>query len=302
MSEWVAAKGFRGSGGRIAYVDRGSGPAVVLLHGFPTSSVLWRDVGPALADSFRVVAPDLLGYGRSDQPEDAPLHPRAQATYVRELLADLGIERFAAVGHDLGGAVAQLLALDGGVDALCLLDAAAFDAWPIEGVRMLQGATPEQEEREFVGSIIDLTFDLGVERKEVVTQELLSAFREPFTADAAAAHAFFRAARAIDGVGLAGREAELAALDLPTLLVWGEDDPFLGAELADRLAATLARPAQVLLPGRSHFTPLEAAEDVTPLLSQFLGTHLLGRSHAHGPEHAHGSGPVPVTLERRGPA
>ncbi len=302
MPEWVAAQRFRGSGGELAHVDAGHGPAVVLLHGFPTSSVLWRDIGPALTDSFRVIAPDLLGYGGSDKPEDAPQHARAQAGYVRELLGGLGIERFAVVGHDLGGAVAQLLALEGGVDALCLLDSAAFDAWPIEGVRMLQGAEPDQEEPEFVADIIGVTFDLGVARTEVVTEDLLAAFREPFTADADAARAFFRAARAIDGIGLAGREADLAALDLPSLLVWGEEDPFFDVELASRLAETLARPALVLLPGRSHFTPLEAPEEVVPLLSQFLGTHLLGRSHAHGPEHAHGSGPVVVPLERRGPA
>jgi 2-hydroxymuconate-semialdehyde hydrolase len=302
MAEWVAAQRFRTSGGEIAYVDAGAGPAVVLVHGFPTSSALWRGIGQELTDSFRVIAPDLLGYGRSDMPEHAPLHPRAQAGYVRELLGGLGVERFAVVGHDIGGAVAQLLALEGGVDALGLLDSVAFDSWPIEGVRMLQAAQPEQERPEFVASIVDLTFDLGVTRKELLIDGLLAEFREPFTTDANAARAFFRAVRGIDGVGLAGRERDLGALDLPSLLVWGEDDPFIGVELADRLAGTLARPALVLLPGCSHFTPLEAADVIAPLLSQFLGAHLLGRSHGHGPEHAHGSGPILVPLERRGPA
>jgi pimeloyl-ACP methyl ester carboxylesterase len=304
MAEWIASQRFRMSNGaEMAYVDAGDGEATaVLLHGFPTSSLLWREIGPALAGSFRVIAPDLLGYGSSDQPDSAPLDLPAQAGYVRELLTELRIERFAVVGHDIGGAVAQILALGGGADVLGLLDTDAFDLWPIEGLRMLQAAEPDQEEPEFVREVIDLTMDLGITRTEAMTSELLEAFREPFTRDHRAAAAFFLAVRGIDGVGLAGRDDDLAALDLPSLIVWGEDDPYVEVEIADRLANTLARPALVTLPGCGHFTPLEAPDVVGPLLEQFLATHLLGRGHAHGSEHAHGEGPVLITLERHGPA
>jgi pimeloyl-ACP methyl ester carboxylesterase len=306
MAEWVAAQRFRTSGGELAYVDLGApeAPAVVLVHGFPTTSLLWRDVGPALAGTVRVIAPDLLGYGSSEQPEDTPLDLPAQTGYVGELLVGLGIERFAAVGHDIGGVVAQLLALDGGADVLGLLDTDAFDRWPIEGLVMLQAAEPAEEEPGFVGDVIDLTMDLGTTRKEVLAPDLLAAFREPFTRDHLAAAAFFRAARAIDGVGLAGRDDELTALDIPSLIVWGEDDPYVEVEIADRLVDVLARPALVTLPNIGHFTPLEAPDVVGPLIEQFVATHLLGRSHAHGPDHAHGprEGPVPVQLERHGPA
>jgi pimeloyl-ACP methyl ester carboxylesterase len=309
MTDWVASQRFRtSSGAEMAYVDAGAGDdLVVLLHGFPTTSLLWREVGPALVGSFRVIAPDLLGYGSSDQPADAPLDPRAQAGHVGDLVDALRPARLAVVGHDIGGIVAQLLALDRRTpDAVALLDTDAFDLWPIEGLRMLQDAEPDQEEPGFVGAVVDLTFDLGTTRKEALTTSDLTAFREQFVRDDDAAHAFFRAARAIDGIGLAGRDDDLAALDVPALLVWGEDDPYVGVEIGDRLVETLARPALVTLPDVGHFTPLEAADVVAPLLEQFLATHLLGRGHEHGPEHAHGvqQGPVPVTLEvgRRGQA
>jgi len=288
----------------MAYVDAGEGPAVVLLHGFPASSHLWRNVWPSLAERMRVIVPDLLGYGRSDQPEGVPLNMPAQAGYVRELVAGIGIDRFAVVGHDIGGAVSQLLALDGGVEALVLMDADAFDAWPIEGVRMLQDATPDQETPEFVASVVDLAFDLGVARQGVLTDDVREAYREPWAGPTGAA-AFFRAVRAIEGVGLSGRDQELGALDVPSLLVWGEDDPYVGVEVADRLVEVLARPSLVLLPGCSHFTPEEAPETVAPLIAEFLRANYLGLPHEHGPEHdhAHGAGgPVPITLERRGPA
>ncbi|HEX9377831.1 MAG TPA: alpha/beta hydrolase [Actinomycetota bacterium] len=293
------------SGGELAYLDAGDGPAVVLLHGFPTSSHLWRHVVPEVVRAgMRAIVPDQLGFGASDKPDGVALHPRAQAGYVRELLGVLGIDRFAVVGHDLGGAVAQLMALEGGAEAIALVDAAAFDAWPIEGVRMIQDAEPEQETPEFVASIIELALDLGLTNKDVLTREMVEAYVGPFAGDEGA-HAFFRAARAIDGVGLTGREDDLAALDIPALLVWGEDDPYLGTELADRLVEVLARPSLVLLPGCAHFTPEEAPDTLAPLLAQFLAANWLGRPVEHHHEgHGHGpaEGPVMVRLERRGEA
>src|SRR5207249_3727418 len=131
---------FATSHGELAYVDAGEGPPVVLLHGFPTSAYLWRREIPLLASRMRVVAPDLLGYGRSAKPKDTDLSITAQAGYVAELLDHLGIEKAAVVGHDIGGGVAQLLAFAGRAAALVLMDAICFDVWPIEGVKMLQAA------------------------------------------------------------------------------------------------------------------------------------------------------------------
>src|SRR2546428_12708543 len=133
-------------------------PAVLLLHGYPTSSFLWRDLGPALSIGMRVIVPDLLGYGESDKLAPAGLSLAEHAASVRALLTRLGVERFAAVGHGLGGGIAQRLAFDGGVDALVLIDSVAFDAWPAPATRELPAnppsAAPEAAEtqgREWLG-------------------------------------------------------------------------------------------------------------------------------------------------------
>jgi len=278
--------------GEVAYLDEGDGPAALLLHGFPTSSHLWRREIPLLASRMRVIAPDLLGYGQSEHPTGADLSMTAQAVAVRQLLETLDVSEFAVVGHDLGGVVAQLLALEGGVRTMVLLDSACFDVWPIEGVRMLQAAEPNQETAEFVDAVVRLSIELGVSHRDRLDESTLAAFARPWVDDPPA---FFRAVRAIDGVGLAGREAELAALDLPTLIVWGEDDPYLPVDLAERLGDSLPGSTVALLPGCSHFVVEDAGPTVDQLLFEFLRLRFLEEPHAHA--HA-SSGPVEVFLER----
>lgn len=269
---------FRSSGGNLAYVDAGEGPPVLLLHGFPTSSHLWRDLVPLLAPRFRVIAPDLLGYGWSDKPTDADLHLRAQAGYVRELLAGVDADRPAVVGHDIGGGVAQLLALGDVVGTMVLMDAVSFDSWPIEGVRMLQAARDEDVTEEFVERIVGFTFDAGMGHRDLLSDEDLERYVEPWRDDP---DALVRAARGIDGQGLVGTEDRLSSLDLRALVVWGEEDPFQPAAWAERLGEVIPGATVALLPGCSHFVSEDAPETVLPLVADYLGTHHLGARHAH---------------------
>lgn len=105
-----------GNGLVIAARVGGSGPPVLLLHGFPETHVCWHKVAPVLARSFTVVAPDLRGYGASSKPETTPTHEpyskRAMAGDQVRLMQALGFERFFLAGHDRGGRVAHRLALD----------------------------------------------------------------------------------------------------------------------------------------------------------------------------------------------
>ena len=281
------------SAGEIAYVDEGDGPAVVLLHGFPTSADLWRDVAPILSVRARAIAPDLLGYGETANPPDARLDVRAQAGYVRELLERLDVQEFAVVGHDIGGGVAQLLALEGGVRAMVLLDSICFDSWPIEGVKMIQAARDEDVDEELAERVVGLTFDLGMGHRERLAEEDLDAYLRPWREDPMA---LIRAARALDGEGLVGTEDALEALGVRSLIVWGEDDPFQPAELAERLQNALPMSTVALLPGCSHFVTEDAAETVAPLIVDYLGATYLGGHDHGGHDHETPAGPVPVDL------
>jgi len=117
-----------GNGIEIAAVKGGSGPPLLLLHGFPETRACWRKVAPALAKRFTVVASDLRGYGASSKPAGGAGHAayakRAMAADQVALMRALGFERFRLVGHDRGGRVAHRLALDHpeAVERLAVLD------------------------------------------------------------------------------------------------------------------------------------------------------------------------------------
>ncbi len=104
------------SGATINFVTAGSGPPLLLLHGYPQTHIEWRDVAPQLAKKFTVVAADLRGYGDSSKPADGENHlnysKRAMAQDQVEVMASLGFQKFAVVGHDRGGRVAHRMALD----------------------------------------------------------------------------------------------------------------------------------------------------------------------------------------------
>jgi pimeloyl-ACP methyl ester carboxylesterase len=280
------------SGGEIAFLDLGDpgAPAVLFVHGFPTSSFLWRAFVPMLPPAMRAIAPDLLGAGDSDKPPRAPLDVRAQAGYLEELLDALGLDRVAVVAHSHGGGVAQLMALDGRADVLVLMDTIAFDRWPSEPMRELQRLVARGD--AIVDALIGSAFDIGMGHRERLAREALAEYQRPFQGEEGEA-AFARWAASIDGVGLAGREDGLAGLDIPVFLLWGEDDPFCPPDLADRLSELLPASSLALLPGCKHFLPEDAPQAIAPLLYEYLRS-----AYAKLP-HEHEAGPTILELGRR---
>ncbi|MEM8869344.1 MAG: alpha/beta hydrolase [Pseudomonadota bacterium] len=118
------------NGARIAGVTAGSGPPLVLLHGYPQTHVMWHRIAPRLAERFTVVAADLRGYGASSKPPGGPQHAayskRAMAADMAQVMTTLGHRSFHVCGHDRGGRVAHRLALDfeDRVERLAVLDIA----------------------------------------------------------------------------------------------------------------------------------------------------------------------------------
>ena len=282
--------------GELAVVEAGDpeAPPVVLLSGGFTSSHLWRHLVPILAPWMRVLAPDLLGSGDSESPEGADLRLPAHAADVRALLGALGIERFAVAGHGRGAGIAQLLAVEGGVEALVLVDAVAFDAWPSPRIQELRSRLGEVDDA-FIRSWLEGFFRVGMGHPERLSEADLEEFRRPF-AGPDGPERFVRIAAALDGAGLVDLEPRLAELDPGVRPVGGgRRVPAGRARRTPRRRVALGRgraPARVRpLPPRGR------PRDRRPLIAQWLRTQYLRLPQAH----EHEEGAVTVELGRRPP-
>jgi 2-hydroxymuconate-semialdehyde hydrolase len=298
MSSAAPKSRVRTSGGELAYTDDGDGPVVVLLHGFPQSSFVWRDLGPLLSSRFRVIVPEMLGTGDSEKPVGVPLGIIAQAGYIDELLDGLGVERYAVIGHSVGGGVAQLLAMDHqGVDAMVLMSSSAFDAWPTLLTREIQRTPSDQKVELFVHSGIRASIHVGMADPDRITPDQILEYLRPWSGPENVA-AFFRFADAMDGKGLADRESDLGKLEIPVLIFWGEEDEYYPPAVAERLNAAIPTSTLGLLPGCRHFLMEDAIETIGPMIYEYLRARYLQEPHGG---HGDSSGIVTIQLERRPP-
>ncbi|WP_448809027.1 alpha/beta fold hydrolase [Agromyces bauzanensis] len=272
-------------GGRIAYLDLGprGGRPVVLVHGMPTSSYLYRRIADRLVRAgLRVVAPDLLGFGGSDKPRDPTVYGTIeQSRRITALLDHLGVERAAFVAHDLGGPWTFEIAdrEPHRVASLVVLNTSAY----------AELMTPPREARLVGGPVgAPLARLMGSRLGRPMIAAFLSRFThagdglDPEVVDAHWTPLYeggWRAFRAF-AAGLDDAMAEfsryaaaLRRLDVPAALAWGGEDPVLDAlRLVPRFTADLAIDAGDVhvLEGASHFLQEDRPDDVAAIIGEFV--------------------------------
>jgi haloacetate dehalogenase len=292
MFEGFAARDIEVSETTIHLVTGGSGPPLLLLHGYPQTHVLWRHVGVALANQFTVVAPDLRGYGDSGKPVSDPGHraysKRSMARDMVEVMAALGHEQFFVAGHDRGGRVAYRLALDHPERVLKL---ATLDIMPTystwQGMRGTGGvgayhwyflAQPYDLPERLIGSdphfYLQWMLRSWLARKDAIEPEAMAAYEAAFSNPEMirATCDDYRAGATID-VEIDRDDRELGnTIRCPMLVLWGDRD---GAMSDDRYLRTWHDWASEVsgqsIPG-GHFLPEEAPEETTAALREFFGT------------------------------
>jgi haloacetate dehalogenase len=218
----------------------GTGPPVLLLHGFPETHLMWREVAPLLARDFTVVCPDLRGYGRSGCPasdsDHAPYAKRAMARDLIVAMERLGHPRFALAGHDRGGRVAYRLALDhpDRVHRLAVLDILPTEAvWARADDRLALGywpwvmlAQPEPLPERLLTTCADAVVADALERWGSDPAVFPAPVRIAYTAalkDPSHAHAICEEYRAAAGIDRDHDRADLDAgrrISCPLLALW----------------------------------------------------------------------------------
>jgi pimeloyl-ACP methyl ester carboxylesterase len=247
----------------LAYDDRGAGPCVVLIHGHPFDRSLWApQLGPLSAD-FRVVAPDLRGFGES------PVTPgvvtmREYATDILALLDRLEIDTAAFVGLSMGGLVAMELATGAPERcwALGLVTTTAEPVTPGERAQRLERA--DAVERDGMQVLIDYM------HTGVYGPACPPAVRERVDAMMAAAPPAGAAAALRGRAERPDYRPALKRLDVPAFVCTGSEDPWSNATVTAEIAASLARPEVTVIDGVGHLPNLEAVDEFNRALIGFL--------------------------------
>jgi haloalkane dehalogenase len=254
-----------------------SAPVVLLVHGVPESSFMWRNVLPALADAgWRAVAPDLPGFGDSepDPPGTWERHVGALDRFVQEL----GLGPVALVTHDWGVAIGLMWACDhpSSVSALVVSDGGFFAdrEWHDMAKTM---RTPEVGER-FIDSVTREGFDTAMKTwSSGMTEDALDQYWKSY-ADATRRRGILELYRSGNFEKLIPYEGRLAALGVPALIMWGTQDPFAGVDLAHRFHDELPGSELMIVDNGGHFVWEDAPEQTTRELLEFLERQVRNRT------------------------
>jgi pimeloyl-ACP methyl ester carboxylesterase len=248
------------NGHRVAYHDAGAGEVLLLVHGLSGDSSSWAEVMPILSAKYRVIAPDLLGHGRSDKP-DADYSPALFARLLRDLLDALGIDKATVVGHSLGGGVAMTFASQhrNYCRRLVLLNSGGFGTEVSVLLRTL--SLPGSG---FVLPLIAAAHALWTGGVSTVREKL------PPRDDR---RVFLRTLRSV--VNLRGQAASaLACLhsfaDLPTQIIGGENDRIIPVAHAHAAHKALPGSRLDILPGVGHDPQKQRPEIVADLIDDFI--------------------------------
>jgi pimeloyl-ACP methyl ester carboxylesterase len=266
----------------LELVDAGHGPAILLLHGIPTRNALWTGVVPALvAAGHRVIAPDLAGFGRSEAPELVDIHVGNQASWMLGLLDALGIERALVVGHDIGAAVAQIMAVRAPrrVRGLVLMDGVYADSWPVDAMTKIARWDPSAAHKLFellVQRLPATGTTTGI--ADDVVRELLA----PYEGERGGLR-LIRMAKSLDARHTVALLDDLRRLRPRALVVWGDQDRFQPVESVARPLAGLLGADLKLLSG-GHFLPLDRPREIAEEIARFA-TSLDGSEDPKAPTH-----------------
>ena len=274
----MTSKYFDTRHGRMHYIDEGAGPPILFVHGTPTNSYEYRHLIASLSATHRCIAPDHLGFGRSQRPAAFPYTPEAHAEVLREFVDALRLEQFTLVVHDFGGPIGLPLALSDSspVDRVILMNTWA---WPLDedqkmarGARFIAGAAGRWLYKYANASLrLIMPSAYGDRRKltKTIHRQYLDVFRDR-AARVLVLHALAKALLAsrahyqwlLNRVGrLRGR---------PVLIVWGMQDSAFQPYQLDRWRSLVPEAEVVRIEGAGHWPHEEEPASVIDAMQRFL--------------------------------
>jgi pimeloyl-ACP methyl ester carboxylesterase len=269
-NNWRLSRRASLSQGDIAFDTFGQGPPVVLVHGTPSWSYLWRQVVPGLSDRFTVYVFDLLGYGDSE-PKGQDVSIAAQTRLLTEIIGSWGLEAPAVAGHDIGGAIVLRSHLLDEVpfSRIALIDAVVLRPWITPTTRHMQAHLDayrtmpthiyERVAAAHIGTAVHLPMD------EATFEQYFARWRGKDGQEA-----YLQKVAQFDEEYTAEFEPLLGSMQAPVRIIWGERDGWLDPAFARRLHELLSNSGLTLIPEAGHFVMEDAPEEVTRELRDFF--------------------------------
>jgi 2-hydroxy-6-oxo-octa-2,4-dienoate hydrolase len=257
-------------GVKTNYLEAGSGPTVILIHGSGpgvTAYANWRLVVPALAQDFHVIAPDLVGFGFTDRPADVNYDVQTWADQVVALMDELGIRQASLVGNSFGGAIAMRIATQHGdrVERLVLMGSMGVDFDLTPGLDRVWGYTPSFENMRKV-------LDVFAYSRELVPDELAEVryrasmqpgFQESFAA-------MFPAPRQRSVDAMRTPEDQIKLIPHKTLVVHGREDQVIPVDTSLKLFRLIENADLHVFSHCGHWVQIERSADFNRIVRDFL--------------------------------
>jgi pimeloyl-ACP methyl ester carboxylesterase len=254
-----------------SYLEAGSGETVLMLHGSgPGVSALanWQHNIPTLAQRFHVLAPDIVGFGTTERPEDIVYSLRTWTDHVWAFMDARGVEKARVIGNSLGGRIALQMATDQSdrIAKMVLMGTPGVGMTPTEGLAALRAYEPSHD------AMRELLRNYFAVDPAMITDELVQIRYEASIADGAyeAYRAMFFDPRHA-GSELGITEDEVRAIATPTLLIHGREDKVVALQVSVAMLGLLPNADLHVFSACGHWTQIERADEFSAVVSDYLG-------------------------------
>jgi pimeloyl-ACP methyl ester carboxylesterase len=256
----------------LHYEQDGLGRPLIFLHGIPTDYLLWRNITPALTYGNTIYNLDLMGFGLSEKPANQTYSLDTYVGQLSKLIANFHLDNPILVGHEIGGVIATLYTLrnPGKVRKLIIMDAPLYSAAPPLVVRLLR--------TRLVGDLFTGDWFLkrilrgGMIKPELMTDAIVNDYLKPYHEDPGARSALLKCVRELNLRPVLENEvqANLGKIQIPTLIVWGADDPYVPLDFAKKLKDEIPNSELYVVLRSGHYVQEERGEDVRAALKEFI--------------------------------
>ncbi len=260
------------SGHKIAYLRKGSGEAMLLIHGITTYSFIWRNLVDSLSNVYDVICVDLVGCGDSDKPLDIYCSLKQHSKLLNEFITKLDIKKFHFIGHDVGGGIGQIFAVNypDKLFSLVLINSVGYDFWPVKPIlamripiiRQLAMATLDM-------GIFKLIVNRGVYNKKHVTEKLMTYFSKPMKTQKGR-KSFLHFAKCLNNKNLMDIAEDLKKITLPILIIRGDGDIYLDSSICKKLHDEIQGSTLLRIPTGGHFLQEDEPEMIVHHIKTFL--------------------------------